>query len=452
MLPDPRRTRAVLIGIDVYAGMPSMPAAASGARRLSRLLRDVWNLPGRHVAVLDAAASGHDILSTVRDAALAAEDTLLVYFAGHGLRDLDGESLYLCLTAADEDYPQVGTLPYRDLRRVIRQAGSNARYRLTVLDCCYSGLAGAMSAPGPVTRDELALALDEDPARDSDRTEVYGDVVLTSAPHDRQSYAPPGADSPEATGELIGILQNGIPGLGPELSVSSAWQRVRRRLVLRGRPEPQLFAQNSAADVLGFPNRATAVAPSTRAGETFRLPSGESPPVSDPDRTATDVAGTTFVVPDSAPEAEWQPTPVGRWRPEEETPYPGDSYFKQQLSHLYALDRAWAEVKKEFRSVRRRVHVPVHLRSPAKVASWLHESTGDARWLVIAESVKVLEDRRSGYTRTGVTDPYASQVPGGNHPPDWQLTAEIVDTYCRKVEQLCDDINRLMDLHTGAQD
>jgi hypothetical protein len=47
------------------------------------------------------------------------------------------------------------------LRDLIRQAGYRAKHRVTVLDCCYSGIAGGMS-PGAPTRDDLATALDED--------------------------------------------------------------------------------------------------------------------------------------------------------------------------------------------------------------------------------------------------------------------------------------------------
>ncbi|MFJ6482329.1 caspase family protein [Streptomyces sp. NPDC091682] len=150
-VPDPTASRAVLIGVDGYAhpDLEPLPAAAAGARRFAELLRDpsVWGLPAAHVTLLGTDASVSRILGAVRDAALEATETLLVYFAGHGLRDRD-EKLYLALAEADADHPQIGTLQYRTLRDVVRQAGYRARHRVTVLDCCYRGLAGATSGAG----------------------------------------------------------------------------------------------------------------------------------------------------------------------------------------------------------------------------------------------------------------------------------------------------------------
>jgi outer membrane protein assembly factor BamB len=257
-VPNPARSRAVLIGIGTYThpDLPPLPAAVAGAAQLAALLRDptVWGLSAGHVTVLGTDASAEQILGAVRDAAKQADDTLLVYFAGHGLRDHD-DRLYLALAEADADHPQVGTLLYRTLRDVLRRTGHRARYRLTVLDCCYSGLAGSMSADAAPTRIDLAHALDEPPAEQADDTDDHGDVVLTSAPPTRRSFVPHGAAFPEFTGELISVLQHGIAEAGPALSVDEAWQSIRRRMRERNSPEPQQFAQNTVARQVRFHNR-----------------------------------------------------------------------------------------------------------------------------------------------------------------------------------------------------
>ncbi|MFF0008716.1 caspase domain-containing protein [Streptomyces tibetensis] len=257
-VPDPALSRAVLIGIGKYThrDLGSLPAAAAGAKRLAAVLRDptVWGLPAEHVTVLGAEASRERILAAVRDAAHQATDTLLVYFAGHGLRNRTRDRLYLALADADEDHPQVGGLSYLELRDVVRQAGYRVRYRITVLDCCYSGLAGAMSATAAPSRADLADVLDE-PRELAAEPDDYGDCVLTSAPPTMPSFALPGADYPEFTGELIGILEDGIRDAGPALSVDDIWLRVRRRLSERGSPEPQQFAQNTVARQVQFHNR-----------------------------------------------------------------------------------------------------------------------------------------------------------------------------------------------------
>ncbi|MHA4819981.1 caspase, EACC1-associated type [Streptomyces aculeolatus] len=263
-LPDPYRSRAVLVGIGdyVHADLAAMPAADAGAARLARLLCDpsIWGLPQEHVTVLGRGTTQERILTAARDAALATEDTLVVYFAGHGLRD-QGERLHLALAGTDPDYPQIGTLPYRQLRDLIRHAGHRAKHRVTILDCCYSGIAGGMSGSGAPTRDDLATALGERAdasaeQRPSSDEDDYGDCVLTSAPPQSRSFVRPGATLPEFTGELVTTLEAGITGVGPMITLERAWLRVRDRMRGRGSPEPQLFTQNNATRHIHFHNRA----------------------------------------------------------------------------------------------------------------------------------------------------------------------------------------------------
>lgn len=273
-VPDPRKSWAVLIGISDYAHaeLPAMPAAAAGAHRLAGLLRDpsIWGLPEEHVTVIGSTTTVEQILGAVRDAALGAADTLVVYFAGHGLRD-NSEKLYLALAPADADYPQIGTLPYLQLRDVIRRSGYRTRHRVTVLDCCFSGLAGGMSTASAPTRPELARSLGEledfsgemgEQERGEDR---YGDCVLTSAPSSSRSFVPPGAAFPEFTGELIDILETGIPEADETVSLETTWRRIRDRMRRRGSPEPQQFAQNNVTHHLHLHNRAVASGPELEA-------------------------------------------------------------------------------------------------------------------------------------------------------------------------------------------
>ncbi|OEV03674.1 hypothetical protein AN216_10505 [Streptomyces oceani] len=451
----------MLIGVETNTRMTSFSAVATGTQELSTLLRHLWGLPQSHVTVLDSRASAEDVLGAVRDAAQAARDTLLVYFAGHGIRDFAGEKFYLCLAAADPDCPQIGTVAYRDLRDVVRRAGVTARYRLTVLDCCFSGMAGTMGPPGVATRIQLAKALDEVPSPTSEPVEDYGDVVFTSAPHDRESFVLPGAVYPETTGELLGILAHGVPGLGAELSVHELWQRVRKQLVSRGSPEPQLFAQNTAAHHLGFPNRA---AGATVADLPHTVIPGTSVPGAGGTRgdTGSDLvrAGTgqarngtesmSSARPAPADAHDWQPAPVGRWRPEDQPPYPqegSDDLFHQQRERRELMKRASADLKRKFRMVRRRLYVPPHVRSPTSVATWLHRSTGDPRWTVIADSVKALSLNLQPYSPGGSVDPYAATA-GISSRPTYVLTMATVDAYRARVEQLRADIDKLTGLHS----
>ncbi|MDT0444048.1 caspase, EACC1-associated type [Streptomyces johnsoniae] len=411
-IPDPRKSRAVVVGIGDYAhdDLATMPAAATGASHLAGLLRDlsVWGLPQDHVTVLGAETSGVRILTAVKDAAVATEETLLVYFAGHGLRDLGGH-LYLALADADPDYPQLGTLPYLQLRDLMRQSGHRARHRVTVLDCCYSGIAGGMSPTAAPSRDELAHALDERAhANGADEEEhgqgedghgdghgdSYGDCVLTSAPAESRSFVRPGASFPEFTGELITTLGAGITGAGSLISLESTWLRVRDRMRSRGSPEPQHFAQNNATRHIHFHNRATRErrasepGPGTSAAHLAALAAAERAARAVPDvlgrmRLLAEIAGATArVAPDRAGQFADEVIRAGR---ETTDPTQRALLMAKAATSLVALDPARARrlVDEAESTIQGLAELPTRASGLASLADALAATDRDrATWLV----------------------------------------------------------------------
>ncbi|QKW08321.1 caspase family protein [Streptomyces sp. NA04227] len=245
-LPDPENSRAVVIGIDAYLRLEPLPAVRRGRDRLVALLRDpdVWGIPARNVTVLGADATRDQVLTAVKDAVRETTDTLLLYFAGHGLRDRGAQQLYLALAGADDEHPQIGGVAYQDIRQIL-MAGHRARRRIVIIDCCYSGLAGSMGTDR-VSRGELY------------DTAIEGSYLLTSASSTQRSFAPDDGAYPEFTGELIGILRYGIPGADDELTLDEVWQATRAALLARGSPEPQQFGQNALGRLPWVRNRALA--------------------------------------------------------------------------------------------------------------------------------------------------------------------------------------------------
>ncbi|WP_308405980.1 caspase family protein [Streptomyces naphthomycinicus] len=236
-LPDPAGSRAVLVGVEDYRPLTPLPGVVAGVRRLADLLCDphVWGLPRDHVTVLDARPSADEILTAVRDAGAATTDTLLVYFAGHGLRGRERTELYLATADADENDVAIGTLPYRTLLDLAKRTASRARRRITFLDCCYSGLAISMGG-------SAAVLERPDPAQPlSDGYSGPGSWIMTSASGTERSFTSPGG-YPYFTGALIGVLENGIRGAGPVLSLDRIAKEVIERLRTRehqGRPVPR---------------------------------------------------------------------------------------------------------------------------------------------------------------------------------------------------------------------
>src|ERR1044071_6543574 len=142
---DPALAQVVLIGVAAYRRLPELPSARRNVTDLHDLLQheDVWGGPEENCHVLLDPESPAEVSRAIRRAAAAAgsDGMLLVYFAGHGLVDLDDDNLILGLPGGDPEAPYERGVPYDWIRRAV--ADTRARRRVVILDCCYSGRAGS---------------------------------------------------------------------------------------------------------------------------------------------------------------------------------------------------------------------------------------------------------------------------------------------------------------------
>ena len=241
-IADPARSRAVLIGTARYrhAAIDDLPSVAVNLDRLGELLRDpaVWGLPAEHCVALLEPKSCDVALDAVRAAAQSASDTLVVYFAGHGLLDPGGD-LLLGMPASDPQIPY-RSLRYDDLRRQVLEA-RRCPSKVVILDCCFSGraMAGGMSSM-------MDLA---------DHAAVDGSSLLTAAAETKLALAPPEETYTAFTGELIRLLEEGIAGGPPLLSVDSLFWRMHGELMAKGRPIPQQRFRNAGSRIIFVRNR-----------------------------------------------------------------------------------------------------------------------------------------------------------------------------------------------------
>ncbi|MGW7597908.1 caspase, EACC1-associated type [Streptomyces antimycoticus] len=232
VLPDPAATRAVLIGTSGYAHLEQIPAVATNLSALAAALcaPGSWGLAPEHCTVVEDPATAVEVLEAVRTAAEEATDTLLVYFAGHGLVEPRRGELFLGLTGSIQHRSYTG-LPYGTLRDVVLD-GRAAR-QVMLLDCCFSGrVLGFMSAASA----EAVI----------DQVEIEGTYLLASVPDTSFALAPPGEHHTAFTGELLRLLRQGVPG-GPELlDLDTVYAQVYAALRAKGRPLPQKRDRNTA--------------------------------------------------------------------------------------------------------------------------------------------------------------------------------------------------------------
>src|SRR6266545_3263840 len=138
-----RRSVAVVIGIDAYAGdIPRLKSAANDATHLARLLSEQHHYDDVRLLTNEQAscAALRKLLATEL-AELVGDDgqsRLLFYFAGHGLaaESNDGRPAgYLVPQDATRDVGSM--LPMADLLQALDQL--TCRHLLLVLDCCFAG-------------------------------------------------------------------------------------------------------------------------------------------------------------------------------------------------------------------------------------------------------------------------------------------------------------------------
>lgn len=239
-LPDPDGTRVVLIGAAEYQHFPDLPAVRNNLSRLAELFRSphFGGLPAMHCATLLDPIDAKDMLDAVHQAASEATDTLVVYFAGHGMRSPDG-SLHLALRNSEQGRKLYESVPFGYLRAEVLD--SMASRSVVILDCCYSGAAleGYMDNPGDF----------------ADQTAIEGTYVMTASAATQAARAPLGAPLTSFTGELVRAVNDGVPEASNPLDMNSLYRHVRRRLESQGMPVPQQRAGGQGHTIALFRNR-----------------------------------------------------------------------------------------------------------------------------------------------------------------------------------------------------
>ncbi|MGN9793851.1 caspase, EACC1-associated type [Streptomyces sp. OZ13] len=241
-LPDPSASAAVLIGTSSYLHLPQLSAVTTNLEDLASALKDstVWGLPGAHTFTVAEPETPAGLLDPVYAAGERAQDTLLVYYCGHGLRDSESADLYLALVGSREGSGYTA-VEYRHLRTAI--LASPARRKVVVLDCCFSGRAArTLSSPN-------ALAA---------QAGIQGAYVLTASPKDHVALAPEGERHTAFTGELLHVLNEGLPDAPEMLDLETLYRAVDARLGSRNRPRPQRSQENDVGRLPMVRNRAKA--------------------------------------------------------------------------------------------------------------------------------------------------------------------------------------------------
>ncbi|MFI6662945.1 caspase family protein [Streptomyces sp. NPDC050523] len=244
-LPEPRGSRAVLIGTSRYDSgtLPDLLAVRNNLEVLQEVLTSdsCGGFPVQRCTVVQDSADPRAVCGTIREAAMTATDTLLVYFSGHGVLGAD-LSLHLALTGTDDNDLRWTSIPFEAVREIFE--ASPCPNKVLILDCCNSGqvLDSLMGAQAEV----------------GDALNIRGTYILTSSSRDLPSYAPVGERYTAFSGELIRLLRDGLPGKAELLTLSDLYGPLSKALKAQGYPEPRQQSSDGHAGLALVRNRAVA--------------------------------------------------------------------------------------------------------------------------------------------------------------------------------------------------
>ncbi|MDX3226098.1 caspase, EACC1-associated type [Streptomyces sp. ME19-01-6] len=266
VLPAAAASRAVLIGTSRYDHLEQLPQVQRNLRALAAALcaPHSWGLAPEHCTVIEDPEAAVEVLDAVRAAAEEATDTLLVYFAGHGLVEPRRGELVLSLAGSLRQRSYTG-LPYGTLRDVMSDGRANRR--VVLLDCCLSG-----ETPGFVDGIEAVV----------DRAAVDDACLLAAVPDSSFALAPPGGPHTAFTGELLRLLNEGVPG-GPRLlDLDTVYGQVYAAMGAQGRPLPHKRDRGGIAGGIALGRNTAPVMPVFGPTPPAYAPPGATAPLPHP--------------------------------------------------------------------------------------------------------------------------------------------------------------------------
>ncbi|MER5934696.1 caspase family protein [Streptomyces sp. NPDC002054] len=210
----------IAAGTRHYRGLPELPLAHSDVEAVVALFAAAGY--ERALAAVSADPRAGEFEDALADwcasADLAAEDVLVVYYAGHGVRSASGPYRLACTDS--EDHRPRSWLSLSSVAEIIAQ--SPVRNVLLVVDSCHAAAAGAEIAGMTEAIVATRSRADESGA---------GTWLLASARHREQ------ADDGAFVGRLAAAWQEGDGPSQRYLSPATLAERINRAFVTAGLPQ-----------------------------------------------------------------------------------------------------------------------------------------------------------------------------------------------------------------------
>ncbi len=171
---------ALVIGNDNYRSLPKLKSSTKDAKEIADLLEKNYGFKVN----LQLNATRLDVITALNyfRKNLAANDNLLVYYAGHGILDDQAEEGYWLPVDATEE-SEVNWISNSLITRNIKAI--NAKHILVVADSCYSGKL-LRSTPKRAVKIKSKSKIQSVVKLNADQTPDYGDIY--NAGHDSGDF------------------------------------------------------------------------------------------------------------------------------------------------------------------------------------------------------------------------------------------------------------------------
>jgi tetratricopeptide (TPR) repeat protein len=241
-------TQVILIGASSFPKddkLCPLPSVKNNIEDLALLFQDTQliGVPKPNITIILDEAHASTVGTTLYEKAKLAVDTLIVYYAGHGLIGSTGNAatkLFLAVGLTTYDNLKFSALSIEDVKSAIEE--SPAKKKILIVDSCFSGRAL------PKMSDDLSYL--------NSQIDIKGTCTITSVARNELADAPEGEKYTAFSGALINLIEYGIGNEKPYINLEDLYQNLRAQLSESGYLEPQRSLVQDADQINLFRNRA----------------------------------------------------------------------------------------------------------------------------------------------------------------------------------------------------